>query len=367
MAAHLDVNVTGMRRYPVFVDQALSGAIGAHMGKDGINTARAIAVIDANVDTTHRQYYENLLGTIFGQVHWFVMPSGEQEKNAGNWKAIVDFALAHEVRRNTPLLAIGGGVTGDLAGFAASSIMRGLPLYHFPTTLLAMVDSSIGGKTGMNHASGKNLIGAFYQPQAVFAETRLLESLPRREWLCGLGEILKYAAIDQPSLFDEMANLMLTPQWHDHPDLVDIIYRCAAIKARIVQEDEKESGIRAYLNLGHTFAHALEAFTEYKTFSHGEAVYIGLVAAAHLSMQKGGQVDAAEFLEFRELYDLSTRKYIHLLDEIVPYMYKDKKILDNKIRLVLLTHWGKPYTIDTCSMGEIEASWKYALETINTR
>lgn len=365
MYSKLDVKISTDQHYPVWVGHDLGTVVHDFFNRNYANKDRALVVIDANVNDHHGQTYRNLFQRIFKEIHWFILPAGETAKNLDNWKDILDFALNNEIRRNTPLLAIGGGVTGDIAGYAASSIMRGLPLYHFPTTLLAMVDSSIGGKTGINHKSGKNLIGSFYQPQAVFAETGLLETLPHKEWMCGLGEVLKYAAIARPSLFEDLTTLMKAEKWHLHAKLEEIIKACAEIKADIVQKDEKESGIRSFLNLGHTFAHALESFTQYKVFSHGEAVFIGLVAAVRISEQTRGDVDPEKLLRFRQAYGLHTKEYIPLVNQIVEYMYNDKKILKNKIRLVLLRGWGKPYLTDECTSAQIESTWEFALKNVN--
>ncbi|MEX0778438.1 MAG: 3-dehydroquinate synthase [Balneolales bacterium] len=365
MSTNLNVQISTEQAYPVFVDHDLTEIIRDCFNQSTTGTDRAIAVIDANVDMLHRQAYQELFQSIFNRVDWFVMPTGETEKNVENWKDVLDFALENEIRRNTPLLAIGGGVTGDLAGYAASAIMRGLPLYHFPTTLLAMVDSSIGGKTGINHHTGKNLIGAFYQPQAVFIETSRLSTLPEKEWLCGLGEVLKYATIAQPSLFDSVTELVSAEKWHTSGNLTKLIRDCIGIKVDIVQKDEKESGIRAFLNMGHTFAHALEAFTEYKAFSHGEAVFIGLVAATHLSRVSNGEVDEEKLLDFKQAYGLQTKKYIPLIDRIVTFMYKDKKMHNSNIRLVLLKAWGEPFLVESCTLNQIKSSWTYALENVN--
>lgn len=344
----------------------LNQTIKDFMKAKGRKPEMAIAIIDSNVDALHRDTYVELFDDLFESVEWFILPSGETEKNIDNWKAILDFALGKTVRRNTPLLSIGGGVTGDLAGFAAASIMRGLPLYHFPTSLLAMVDSSIGGKTGINHKMGKNLIGAFYQPEAVFVETKLLKTLPQREWLCGLGEILKYGGIDNPTLFQAVDELVSSDNWHEYPGLIGIINTCISIKANIVQQDEKEGGIRSYLNLGHTFAHALESYTHYKAFSHGEAVFIGLIAATYLSAQVGNKVDPQKLLDFKELYGLQTNEYIPFIDDIISYMYKDKKNLHQGIRLILLKQWGEVLITDECSIDQIRKSWRFALENVNT-
>lgn len=366
MNPDLKVNISSNQHYSVFVDYDLNSVIHDRLSTNHSGFDRAIIVIDANVNELHRKSYEDKLKKIFNRLDWFVMPAGEVEKNIKNWNDILDFALIKETRRNTPLLAIGGGVTGDISGYAASAIMRGLPLYHFPTSLLAMVDSSIGGKTGINHKTGKNLIGAFYQPKAVFVETRLLNTLPHKEWLCGLGEVLKYAAIAQPLMFEDVSMLICSKNdWHNNRNLLQIIRECIDIKVNIVQKDEKETGIRAFLNLGHTFAHALETFSEYKVFSHGEAVYLGLIAAAHLSKNMGGDIDVEKLLQFKKAYNLNTKKYIPHIDQIVANMYKDKKIIKDKIRLVLLETWGKPFLTDNCTEAQLKISWKYALKNVN--
>src|SRR6056297_4221428 len=232
-----------------------------------------------------------------------IIPSGEQSKSVNQWRDLVDFLLRSGVRRNTPLFAIGGGVTGDLAGFVAASTLRGIPLIHVPTTLLAMVDSSIGGKTGVNHSTGKNLIGAFYQPQKVVADIAFLDSLPRNEWTNGLSEILKYGAIERTDIFDR-ASFFLEDDISNISDekLIGLIADCIQIKADIVEKDEFEGNIRAFLNFGHTFAHALEKACGYQSISHGEAVYLGMLAAIDLSNHLGANLKPDKLLKYRSLY-----------------------------------------------------------------
>lgn len=330
----------------------------------GINYSadKVILVIDENVKKLYGLDITQKLEKKFDIVCEFVVPTGESSKSIQEWTNIMNFALENGARRNTPLLAFGGGVTGDLSGFAAASIMRGIPFIQFPTTLLAMVDSSIGGKTGINHYTGKNLIGAFYQPDAVFSQVDFLSTLPEKEWMCGLGEVLKYGAISDVSIFDKAlfhlknGHIEIVEQW------VPLIEQCASIKADLVQKDEQEAGIRAYLNFGHTFAHAIEAFMNYEGMSHGEAVYAGMIAAAFSSNLLGAQLDSDKLLQFKPYYklDLSTLKGQN--DELINLMFRDKKMRSNKLRLVLLKDWEKPYTIELDDTSIVDQAWNYLFE-----
>jgi 3-dehydroquinate synthase len=228
--------------------------------------------------------------------------------------------------------------------------MRGIPLIHVPTTLLAMVDSSIGGKTGVNHATGKNLIGAFYQPDTVISDPIFLSSLPTAEWKCGMAEVIKYGAISDPEIF-EIAKTFING-YNDSNQLTELICRCALIKAKIVAEDEKESGKRAFLNFGHTFAHALESMTKFKRFSHGEAVYIGMIAALKLSVLAGNPIDSTALMKFSNQYSLGTADLKPQIHGLVKKMYSDKKSLNNTVRVVMLKDYGSPYLADMTDLGD---------------
>ena len=210
----------------------------------------------------------------------FVLSDGEAEKTLSNYQRILDFLIEKRHNRSTTIVALGGGVVGDMAGFAAATYQRGVKFLQVPTTLLAQVDSSVGGKTAVNHPGGKNLIGAFYQPQAVFADLRLLTTLPERELKAGLAEVLKYGIIRDRDFFDWLvahaADLLNGAQ----DCLAYAVARSVELKAEVVAEDETESGVRAILNYGHTFGHAIEALTGYTHYLHGEAVAIGMVMAA---------------------------------------------------------------------------------------
>ncbi|REL33334.1 3-dehydroquinate synthase [Rhodohalobacter sp. SW132] len=289
-----------------------------------------------------------------------IIPSGEKSKSIKQWERLTGVLLQSGVRRNTPLFAIGGGVTGDLSGFVASATMRGIPLIHVPTTLLAMVDSSIGGKTGVNHETGKNLVGAFYQPVEVIADTTFLDTLPDREWNNGLSEILKYGAIRDRSIFDRSEFFLersSASNKKENSSLENLILDCAGIKADIVQEDEFESGKRAYLNFGHTFAHAMEKVADYGTLSHGEAVYLGMLAATNLSNSLGADLNDEILRKFRPLYSFDISPEMLPVDSMFKTMKLDKKNVDENFRFVLLKNWQQP-VVETVNNEElIRKAW----------
>ncbi|MDG5766542.1 3-dehydroquinate synthase [Balneolales bacterium ANBcel1] len=301
--------------------------------------AGPIVVVDRNVLAAHRARVESAFPP--GICRYFELPPGEGSKSIASWKGIIDFALSGQVRRNTPLVAVGGGVTGDLAGFAAASLLRGLPLYQVPTTLLAMVDSAVGGKTGINHDFGKNTIGAFYHPEAVLFDTEFLDTLPEREWLCGISEVLKYGYIRDSKLLEQGAALA-NPATREPQLLWEVVHSSVMIKSGIVQEDAREAGKRAWLNFGHTFAHALETLDGYRNINHGEAVYAGMIAALYVSGTRGGRVDNEPLLSLRTWYNLKLNRFESQIDKLVALMHHDKKNRDSSIQLVLLEEPGRP-------------------------
>ncbi len=275
---------------------------------------------------------------------------GETAKSAGELARAWDFLAAQGIARDGAVFALGGGVIGDLAGFAAASYQRGVAFYQLPTTLLAMVDSSVGGKTGINLAAGKNLVGAFHQPTAVFADTDLLATLPPREFAAGMAEVIKHGLLADADLFRRLqANAPLA--W-DHALLPAVIRRCVEIKAAVVAGDERETsatGGRALLNLGHTFGHAIEATAGYGTYLHGEAVAIGLVMAARLSADLGRctAAEATAVAATVRAHDLPDRLRAPLpLAPMLAAMKRDKKVRAGKLRFVLLQGVGTAVTAD---------------------
>lgn len=320
------------------------------------NDARLI--VDENVWHAHRQKLDSLPGLKPEKEHRFIVPSGETSKNLALFGQICEQLLATGLRRNTTLYVAGGGVTGDLGGFVAASLLRGLPLVQIPTTILAMVDSAFGGKTGINSASGKNLIGSFYQSESVLADVSFLESLPEDEWKNGLGEIVKYGLIADPKLLD----MDWETTRNDRQKLSLLLAHCAGIKVGIVERDETETGERAFLNLGHTFAHALEAVTDYKAFKHGEAVFYGLLAALWVSQQRGAPVSPDRIAAFRsyfsfQFYDLKNR-----IPELIRKMGADKKnTAAGELRLVLLRDYAQPEVTAVADRELITSAWNYLL------
>lgn len=357
--SNIKLNITNKKQYRIEVGKGLDDAVSAWF-EEQYSTDSIFVVIDENVHNLHRERLEKWCQPQFKDVHYIEIPEGEGSKSMQQWKGITDEILSIGVERSTPLLAVGGGVTGDLGGFVASSVLRGLPLIHVPTTLLAMVDSSIGGKTGINHSTGKNLVGAFYQPDAVFADVNFLDTLDDKEWITGIAEILKYGAIRNPDLFKDLESLVhqsftANDQW------VRVITESARIKADIVQEDALESNIRAYLNFGHTFGHALEKVAGYGTITHGEAVFVGMIAACHFSRQLGHPVDTTPFESFLPLYRKQMSPLPDDTGKLIEVMKRDKKVKNNMLRLVLLNGWASPYIYDCTDYSTLDEAWTFAL------
>ncbi len=355
-------------------DIKYSKTYGIHIGRnldsefrdfcnDKYSPRKIFVVVDEYVDSLHHEKIHSMCGEYFSDVHFILIPEGETSKAVKEWQKITDRILEEDVERETPLLAAGGGVTGDLAGFAAASVLRGLPLLHLPTSLLAMVDSSIGGKTGVNHATGKNLIGAFYQPDAVFMDIDFLETLEQKEWINGLAEIIKYAAIRNPDLFDRLEH-MSEEGFKPSGEWIQVIKESAQIKVDIVEEDTLEAGNRAFLNFGHTFAHALENISGYGDISHGQAVFVGMMAAGFLSEKLGYKINKARFDTFLPLYSTIGDLLPENSRKLVEAMKSDKKVKNNVIRLILLEEWGKPFIYECDNHDMLHEAWDYALNEI---
>lgn len=274
-----------------------------------------------------------------------ILPDGEDSKDWQNLQAIFDVLLRHNCERHTLLIALGGGVIGDMTGFAAACYQRGAPFVQIPTSLLAQVDASVGGKTAINHPQGKNMIGAFYQPRAVIADMALLDTLPLRELRAGLAEVIKYGLLGDATFFSWLEDHMAALLARDHAALAHAVYRCCQMKADIVAQDEKEHGNRALLNLGHTFGHAIETGLGYGQWLHGEAVAAGMVLAAELSAMLG-QLDPQGVTRLRQLNqsaglpilapDLGPAHWLSL-------MRHDKKVSQGRLRLILLRGIGQAY------------------------
>ena len=309
---------------------------------------RLVVITDETVDGLHGAAFEASLTAAGLRPLRLAVPAGESSKSLARLEDLLERMLAHGIDRSTPVIGFGGGVVGDLAGFAAAVALRGLPFVQIPTTLLAQVDSAVGGKTGINARHGKNLIGAFHQPQLVLADLATLDTLPRRQLLAGYAEIVKYGAIDRPDFFG----------WLERhgPDLLagDIAARahavrlCCEAKAAIVAADEREAGRRALLNLGHTFGHALEAATGFgDRLLHGEAVAIGMVLAFDLSVRLGlcPAADAARLRRHLAAVGLPTTPPpgVGAPGDLLAHMSRDKKVSAGRITFILAEGLGRAF------------------------
>lgn len=300
------------------------------------------------------QYGDRLLASLDNagfEVCHHLIPAGEQHKHLGSIQAIYDIALAHRLERSSTFVALGGGVVGDMTGFAAATWLRGVNFVQVPTSLLAMVDAAIGGKTGVNHPEGKNLIGAFYQPRLVLIDPAVLKTLPLREFRAGMAEVIKYGVIWSKALFEALeasANLDRL----DHLDdglLAQILQESCQAKAAVVSQDEKEAGLRAILNYGHTIGHGVESLMEYRGVNHGEAVAIGMVAAGALgvALDHWSAEEQARQLALIEKAGLPTRLPPGLgIESLIAALQKDKKVQAKRVRFVLPTAIGRVVITD---------------------
>lgn len=287
-----------------------------------------------------------------------LVSDGERHKTLQAVERVHEALIKADADRSVVIIAVGGGVIGDLVGFAAATYLRGVRIVHAPTTLLAQVDSAIGGKTGVNHALGKNLIGAFHPPSLVVADPVVLETLPRREFRAGLYEVVKYGVIADPSLLDRLRASLPAVFARDPDTLAPIVAACCRIKADVVSADERESGERRILNFGHTIGHALEAVTKYRRFRHGEAVAYGMLAALDLGVERGltpvGLLDTVRRL-IGELGPLPAVADISA-KEVLGAIRHDKKILSGTLHFVALAAPGKPVTLSDVTDAELRAA-----------
>jgi len=309
------------KSYPIFIEKLPKIEI----------EAKVAVITNPKISGLHIEYLLKNLNT--KELHIITIPDGEEYKNFDTLNYILDRLFDHKLDRKSTLIAFGGGVIGDITGFAASIFQRGIDFIQIPTTLLSQVDASVGGKTGINNRYGKNLIGSFHQPKAVYIDTHFLETLPKREFSAGFAEIVKMAVTFDKEFFKWLEENDI----NEKENLKKAIKRAVEIKAEVVTKDEKESGIRAALNYGHTFAHVIENKTEYKKYLHGEAVAIGMVMANYLAMELGflakDEADRIEKLLKKE--SLPTSYKIEDVDNFYEHFFLDKKSQNKKIKFIL--------------------------------
>lgn len=324
---------------------------------------RAAIVADEAVHATYGSAVHEALQQAGYDTAVCPMPASESRKTLDIVAALIDAMLEHRMERRSPVVAVGGGITGDVAGYAAASLLRGVPFVQCPTTLLAMVDASVGGKTGVNTRQGKNLVGAFHQPALVLIDPDTLNTLPPRDLRGGLAECVKHGVIRDAELFAWIEAHLDAVLALDPDALVELIQRNVAIKAAVVQEDEKEQGVRAHLNFGHTFAHAIEATQDKSAdaYSHGEAVALGMVAATRLAVDAGRCAPA--------VLDRLTQLLTHIGlptssdrlapdDALLAVMRSDKKVRDGRVRLVLPDAMGKVSVVGDTPEPAVRAAWQ---------
>lgn len=322
-------------RVPIYLGDSIS-----RLGSQLHSVHDPAVVIDSKVTDIYKDVMEEI--GIRDVEAVYVFKASEENKNLGRVEEIVTYFLERKIRRDSVLFAIGGGITGDLAGFVASVFQRGISYVHVPTTLLAMVDSSIGGKVGVNHTLGKNMIGAFHHPASIIMHTSFLESLPKEELVCGLGEVAKYAVLRGEKFFEFLEKNYLRLLNKDEKIFERIIRMSIETKKFFVERDAREAGVRSHLNLGHTVGHALEAATKYSTFKHGEAVLIGLVAESHIAMHMKILRPANFERILKMVLQIARRSEDKVdLEYVLGRLAFDKKMKAGRVRFILPTEMGK--------------------------
>lgn len=347
------------RSYPIHVGPGLLGSLGS-LCTEAKLTGRMLLVTDEQVDALYGDTAEQSLRSDGFAVTRVAVPAGEKSKSHEQLLHLYDSALAAGLERSSAIVALGGGVVGDLAGYAAATYLRGVPLVQVPTSLLAMVDSAVGGKTGVNLPQGKNLIGAFHQPLLVVADTAVLRTLPPREFSAGLAEVVKYGMIADPPLLDVLEGATPDALMKDDAALEEIVSRSCAIKAEVVRQDEREGGLRAILNFGHTLGHAIEQASGYGQFLHGEAIAMGMVFAVRLSER----LSAFPPQESERLIRLLKHLYLPATMPDLPWtavaaaMQRDKKKVGGTVGFVLADRTGAVRHGCPVSEDVLEEVWR---------
>ena len=328
----------GAKSYEIFIGENILN------GVENFLSGKALLVTQKNILDLCKENFPYEVALI---------PDGETSKSLSVAEKVFTRAIESGLDRKSVIIALGGGVVGDLAGFVAATFMRGINLIQIPTTLLAQVDSSVGGKTAVNHALGKNLIGAFHQPRAVFIDLKFLESLPEREIKSGLGEVVKCGVIRDEKFFSFLEDNAEKILQRDLKTLAHVVRRCCEIKAQVVAADEKESGLRRILNFGHTLAHAIEEETAYKKFRHGEAVAVGMVAAARIShaLGKTSAENVRRLENLLKRFGMMTTCAGLDADKLYAVTFRDKKTVGGVVNWVLMKNFGD---VEIC--GDVPAS-----------
>ena len=350
---------------PVRVDVHAGSRASSILIGDGVSE-RAMSLLDEHHIPARRfvvsspaiwRFHGAQLQRSLGGAEPILIPDGERFKTLQSVSRIYEGLIRAGADRGSAVIAVGGGVVGDTAGFAAATFLRGITLVHIPTTLLAQVDSSVGGKVGVNHALGKNLIGAFHQPELVIIDPTLLRTLPRREFRSGLYEVVKYGMIASRDLFERVARSTTAIFARDPEVLVPVIVESCRIKADVATKDEREDGLRRILNYGHTIGHALESVTRYRRFRHGEAIAYGMLAAADLAVARGALAELERQALARLITELGPLPAIADLSisEVMEGVRRDKKVVNGTLHFVIAIQIGATMTIDDVTEDELKA------------
>ena len=356
---------TNTEKYPIIIGSNLISNISSLIKENSISFNKCLVIVDKNIPN---KFVLNLKKHLKKEIHISYIKANEKNKNQKSVNNILEILLKKNFSRNDCLIAMGGGITGDVVGFVASQFKRGIQFINIPTTLLSQVDSSVGGKTGINSKYGKNLVGSFYQPRIVISDSNFLSSLPEREVICGYGEILKHSLISDKNFFKFLKNNISKIIQLNSPFIEKAIYKSCKIKKNVVEKDEKEKNFRKVLNFGHTFAHALEATLDYsKKLNHGEAVILGMKIALKFSFKnyflnkKDYFLIMDHFNSSKFSFDIKKFFSAKNLHKILTFMMKDKKNKSNKINLVLLKKIGTPLINQEFSKKKLELFLKNEL------
>lgn len=350
---------TGTKKYPIYIDSTYDGLLQAF--KDAELTGRKACIItDSNVAPLYLDKIVEILGDDFADLSYYVFEAGEKHKNINTICDFYKFFVEKQLDRKSILIALGGGVVGDMCGFAAATYMRGIPFVQIPTTLLSQVDSSVGGKTGIDFMDNKNMVGAFYQPEFVYINSKSLNTLPYREVAAGIAEAVKYGYIIDDKFLDYFDDNRDKIKNLEPENINEVIYKSCEAKAYVVSKDEKENGLRAILNFGHTFGHSVETLSNFSML-HGECVSVGMVAALYFSCKKGftSLEDLKKAENLLKFFDLPVHIDGFSSDEIYNQMFYDKKTKSGKLNIVALKKIGEAYIEKNANADEVRQAIDY--------
>lgn len=353
---------TGAKKYPIYIDNSYGGLSDAFKAAN-ITGTRACIISDTNVAPIYADKIINILKNDFTEISYYSFNSGETSKNINTICDFYKFFIEKKLDRKSVLIALGGGVVGDMCGFAAATYMRGIKFVQLPTTLLSQVDSSVGGKTGIDFMGNKNMVGAFYQPEFVYINTDTLKTLPYREVAAGLAEAVKHGYIQDKEYLEFFYNNKESVKELDHNAVAEVVYGSCKVKSYVVSQDEKENGLRAILNFGHTFGHAIETLSDFKML-HGECVSVGMIAGLYFSYLKGNIAfdDIKKAESILEYFELPVRITDFSSDEIYHQMFYDKKTKNGILNIAALKNIGNAYIDSNADADIIRKAIEYISE-----